>query len=159
MGVNQDQKVRVRNRCAGVSVVEFALIVPVFLLLFFAVVDLGVMFWVNLTMQHAVREGARYAITGRKDLDPNPDEAARIRDAAVLEKIKKSSLGLYDKVVDDTEVTDADGNAVAGFGQPGETIVINLNCSWPLLTPLIRPFFSEGTYHFTVSTAMRNEMF
>lgn len=150
---------RESNLDRGATVVEFALIVPLLLILLMAIIELGALFWVNMTMQHAVREGARYAITGRFDLDPTPNPADRLRPAAVAEKIKLSSLGLYDSVVTDMVVTDPDGNVLAGFGGPGETLVINLECSWPLLTPLIRPFFDSGTYNFEVSSTMRNENF
>lgn len=143
----------------GATVVEFALIVPLLLILLMAIIELGALFWVNMTMQHAVREGARYAITGRLDLDPNPNPADRLRPAAIAEKIKLSSLGLYDSVVSDMLVTDPDGNVLVGFGGSGETLVIKLECSWPLLTPLIRPFFDGGTYNFEVSSTMRNENF
>ena len=144
----------------GASVVEFALILPLLLLLLMAIVELGVLFWVNMTMQHAVREGARYAITGRKDLDPNENEDERLRASAILEKIKISSLGLYDSVViEPVTITDPAGTELPGFGGPGQIVVINLDCSWPLLTPLVRPFFDEGNYNFKVSSAMRNENF
>jgi hypothetical protein len=143
----------------GASVVEFALILPLLLLLLMAIIELGALFWVQMTMQHAVREGARYAISGRVDLDPNPDEAGRVRPAAVAEKIRLSSLGLYDSVVTGMTVTDPAGIELAGFGNPGEIIVIRLQCSWQLLTPLVRPFFDDGTYTFTVSSTMRNENF
>jgi hypothetical protein len=144
----------------GASVVEFALILPLLLLLLMAIVELGVLFWVNMTMQHAVREGARYAITGRKDLDPNENEEERLRSNAILEKIRVSSLGLYDSVViEPVTITDPAGTELTGFGGPGQIVVINLDCSWPLLTPLVRPFFDEGTYNFKVSSAMRNENF
>lgn len=140
--------------------VEFAIVLPLLLLLLMAIFEFGVLFWVNMTMQHAVREGARYAITGRDDLDPNPDESGiKLRPAAVLEKIRSSTQGLYDSVVKGYSVTDPGGDALAGFGGPGQIVVIHLQCSWPLLTPLVRPFFNDGIYTFTVSSAMRNENF
>ena len=149
---------RRRSSQKGTSVVEFAIILPLLLLLLMGIIDLGALFWVNITMQHAVREGTRYAITGRVDLDP--DETEKLRPRAVAEKIKLSSLGLYDSVVTGSIiVTDPDGNELADFGGPGETVVIKLRCSWPLLTPLVRPFFDGGTYNFTVSSTMRNENF
>ncbi len=146
---------------SGAALIEFAIVAPLFLLLLLSTLEFGVMLWVNLTMQNAVREGARYAITGQKDLDPNLDRTARTRKNAVLEKIKESSLRLYDRVVDDggPVVTDVDGHSVSGFGAPGQLVVISLQCSWPIINPLLRPFFEEGTYRFTVSATMRNEMF
>jgi len=38
-------------------------------------------------------------------------------------------------------------------------IVLQLNCAWPMLTPLARPFFAGGTYSFSVAATMRNEGF
>ena len=46
-------------RRAGQSLVEFALIVPVFLLLLLAMLDFGFAFYTNLTLEYASREGAR----------------------------------------------------------------------------------------------------
>ena len=81
---------------------------------------------------------------------------------AVVQKIRESSVGFLDAVSDpdeDIAITDVDGNAVVGFGDPGETIVIKLDCTWPVLTPLISPFFPDGEYNFPVFAAMRNEAF
>ena len=57
----------------GQTTVEFALVVLLFLTLIMTIVDFALMFFVNQTIQHAVREGARYAVTGRNEggLDPS----------------------------------------------------------------------------------------
>src|SRR5260370_38517543 len=52
----------------GVVTVEFALLAPVLFLLLCIAMDLGIALWVNLTMQYAVREGVRYAVTGQSNL-------------------------------------------------------------------------------------------
>jgi len=44
----------------GQALVEFALIVPVFLLLFFGLIDLGRAVYVNNSLAEAAREGARW---------------------------------------------------------------------------------------------------
>ena len=46
----------------GQALVEFALIVPLFLTLLVAVVDFGRVVWANDTLANAAREGARFAI-------------------------------------------------------------------------------------------------
>jgi Flp pilus assembly protein TadG len=51
----------IRNQ--GQTTIEFALIAIILTGLIFLIMDLGVMLFVNLTMQYAVREGARYAVT------------------------------------------------------------------------------------------------
>jgi hypothetical protein len=47
-----------RNRTLGQSVVEFALILPVLLLFFAAALDLGRVFYANITLNNDAREGA-----------------------------------------------------------------------------------------------------
>lgn len=144
----------------GASVVEFALVAPMLFFLLFAILEVAMLFWVNLTMQYAVREGARYSVTGQTNLDPTSNQ----RYLAVIQKIKDSSLGLYDLVnprivVQDKSYGDAGDYAAGMFGAGGETIVLQLNCTWPIMTPLIQPFFADGKYRFTVGATMRNEAF
>ncbi|RZI42421.1 pilus assembly protein [Herbaspirillum sp. HC18] len=151
---------RSNHRQRGASAVEFAIIAPLLFFLLFAIVDACAMLWVNLTMQHAVREGARYAVTGRTDLDPNASNQQRFR--AVIEKIKDSSMGLYDKVeprINGIGYGETDKYNSGMFGVAGEIFVLRIDCSWPLLTPLLQPFFDNGTYRFSVAATMRNEAF
>ena len=46
---------------SGASAVEFALLTPVFLLIVGAVINLGLMMWTQLGMEHAAEAAARYA--------------------------------------------------------------------------------------------------
>jgi Flp pilus assembly protein TadG len=164
-------KARIRNgrlhhRQHGATAVEFALIAPVLFLLLFIALDMGIALWANLTMQYAVREGARYAVTGQSNLDPNASSQQRY--LAVIQEIKNSSMGLYGMVNPSYVVTvngkassyTTQGSYNSGmFGNPGDIIVLQLNCTWPLLTPLVKPFFAGGTYSFSVAATMRNEGF
>jgi Flp pilus assembly protein TadG len=49
------------RRTAGQTLVEFALVLPVFLLLLFGLVDMGRYVYLNSTLSQAAREGARVA--------------------------------------------------------------------------------------------------
>lgn len=148
-------------RQSGATLVEMAIVMPVFLLVLLGLVEFGMMFFATLTMQYAVREGARYAITGQKDLDPN--KASQQRYAAVIEKIRDSSLGLYDKVAPVISVNgtsyQAGGYSNAMFGGAGSVIVLKIDCSWTVTTPLIGAIFTDGKYRFAVAATMRNEYF
>lgn len=53
------------SREKGQTLVEFALILPILLLVIFVIIESGRMFQAYVTVQHAAREGARYGITGR----------------------------------------------------------------------------------------------
>ena len=73
------------GRSRGSSTVEFAIVGSLFFLLMFMVMDFAAYSFIKLTMQHAVREGARYAVTGQVDLDP---QAKLDRRRAVIQKIR-----------------------------------------------------------------------
>lgn len=141
----------------GTTIVEFAIIAPVFLLLMIGVIELSMVYFANLTMQHAVREGARYAVTGQNNLDPNASNQQRYQ--AVIQKIKDSSMGMYDKVAPVISVNNVSGSNSGMFGNPGDIVVISLDCNWPLVTPMMAAFFTSGKAHFVVAATMRNESF
>lgn len=158
---------RARYRCVsrrqrGATVVEMALITPVLLLLMIGVIELSFMLFANLTMQYAVREGSRYAVTGQTDADPNTSNQQRY--LAVIQKIKDSSSGVYAKVApvistNNVTYTNSSSYNAAMFGAAGDIVVIKLDCYWTLATPLLKPFFTNGKYHFVVATTMLNEGF
>jgi hypothetical protein len=56
------------NRSTGQELVEFAIILPLLLLVVFGVLDLGRMFHALITITNAAREGARYGIIFPDDL-------------------------------------------------------------------------------------------
>lgn len=164
---DQPKKSKLAKRQKGVAVVEFALTAILFLTVVFAIIDFSYLFWSNLTMQHAVREGARYAITGQSDLDLEPTGTAQDRCDAAVEKIRTQSMGVFERIsptvvfstvtgFDPPAITPVPGNSCAAATQ---IIVITVNGTLPLLTPFVRPFFTDGNYAFSVSTAMRNEAF
>lgn len=148
-----------RSKQQGSAIVEFGLVAAFFFAIFFTIVDLSIYNYVKLTMQNAVREGARYAVTGRADLDPDGNGN---RDLAIVEKMSDAAHGYLEKVMDkqnDIRVEDIDGNSLTGFGGAGDIIVIHLDCEWPTASPIMSAFLDNGKYQFTVSTAMRNESF
>lgn len=154
-------------RQSGTTVVEMAFVAPVVLLIMLALVELSLMFFTTLTMQYAVREGARYAITGQRNLDPNA--ANQQRSAAVIASIRSNSLGMYERLGQTPSVgPEISVNGVkyapaayssGMFGQAGAIIVLQLDCYWIVTTPLLSQFFADGRYHFTVGATMRNEIF
>ncbi len=143
----------------GQTTVEFALTAVLLLFLLFVLVDFSVMLYVNLTMQHAVRQATRSAVTRKGAGDPR---------GGLIREIRENSNGLYDKnalpdkeptvtvVAPSAEETPA-GTVVADTGEAGELITVSLNYSWPLLTPVFRSFFPGGAYDFTVRATMKNE--
>jgi Flp pilus assembly protein TadG len=149
----------------GQTTVEFALTAAILFAVLFALIDLAVMFFVNLTMQHAVREGARYAITGQGG--KNGEQ----RKKAMIDRIQACSYGFYDRNANPDKTprvkvhplsnaatfTNFTGTTVPDTGRPNDVISVELAYSWPLLTPVLKPFFPKGEYSFLVRATMKHE--
>ncbi len=154
---------RPRCRQKGVAAVEFALVALFFFTVLFSIIDWSYLFFANLSMQHAVREGARYAVVGRSDLAPEDRPGDRC--AAVREKIRQQSWGLYERANSTTtfKTIDGAGNIVTLGGNScygaGQLIVVQVDSRVAALTPFVRPFFNAtgGEYRFTVAATMKNE--
>jgi len=153
----------------GAALVEFALAALIFITVVFAIIEFGYLFWVNLSMQHAVREGARYAaVTGTSGFvqplptDPTPVEQ---RCAALVSAIRANSMGVYDRVSPSLTYSTVDPVTgiitpiSSGCGGAGQIIMIKIDCALPLITPMMKPFFPNGKYTFTVGATMQNEAF
>ncbi len=154
----------------GQTTIEFALILLLLLTLIFWIIDLGLMFFVQFTMQNAVREGARFAVVGQ-----GHSSSSR---ALVVQRIRDKSFGLYDKycpypgsttfsylVGTSTLVplpTDPSDPASLTVGNPDQIIIISVTCNWPVLTPMttmMKATFPNGIFNFTVKSTMKNEPF
>ena len=60
-----------RGGDSGATAVEFALIVPILIVLVFGIIDFGALFGQQLALNHAVREGARAAVVAGTGQDAN----------------------------------------------------------------------------------------
>ncbi len=81
---------RSRNLERGQALVEFALCATVFFMLVFGVIEAARIFQSWTTVQHAAREAARYAVTGREDCDG----LATGREACIVATAKQATTGL-----------------------------------------------------------------
>lgn len=70
---------RLRKGEHGQALVEMALVLPLFLLLLFGVIEMGRVGYAYITVSNAAREGGRIATIGGTDLDIN----SSIKNAAV----------------------------------------------------------------------------
>jgi Flp pilus assembly protein TadG len=95
--------------------VEFVLVLPIFLLLLFAIIDFGMGFHAWLTVTNSAREGARLgAVRGTQT-----EIIQRVQDTA-------SSLDQADMTI---TVTNAGGT-------PGTSVVVDVDYQYTLITPL-----------------------
>ena len=139
----------------GASAVEFALVAPMFFLVFFAVFDFARLFYVEMTLQNAVRQAGRYAVTGNHLPDPQHSGHNLSRVNSIIQVAQQAAGGLS---VAGIQISSAGGGA-GSAGGPGDTITISLTTQLQLMTPIVARFFSNGVYRFMVSVSFKNEPF
>jgi Flp pilus assembly protein TadG len=110
-----------RRKEKGQSIVEFALVLPLFLIVMFIIADFGVGFSRWLVVTNAAREGARFGTVG--------STAAEIRD-----RTSATSSGLLDPSDIDVGYMDFEGDGVG----PGDAVVVDASYEYTLITPLGR---------------------
>jgi len=139
--------------------VEFPLVLPIFMLLVFGVIDFGRLFFTQLTVQHAMREAGRFAVTGNHLPDPNHAGNLLSRVDSIVRVARAAATGID---VSGVLITSQRGGTTGASraGGPDDTVTIALTVNLKLITPLIGQFFSaDGLYTFTSSTTFKNEPF
>jgi Flp pilus assembly protein TadG len=145
----------------GQSMVEFAMVVPLFFLLIFGIIDLGHLFYVQMTLQNAMRQAGRYAVTGNHITNAGTTTPMSRIDS-IRQIAQTAAVGLILDVgsISISSIGNNGSVTQGSAGRPSDTVVISLNTSLQLFTPLIGQFFGpNGVYNFTVSTSFRNEPF
>ena len=103
----------------GQALVEFALLVPIFLMLLFAIVDFGMGFHSWITVTNSAREGARLG-------------AVHATTEKIIERVEDTTTLINEDTNMEVFVT----NAADAGGQPGESVVVKVDYDYDLITPL-----------------------
>ena len=130
-----------RKRSTGQSIVEFALIAPLLLLLIFGIIDMARLIQAQVTVSNSARAGVRYAITGQRE--QNGDGTYKTREESIKNVAKASlnGLPLANTVYSDEfgfysiNLNDENGGGTAGG--PNELIEVRVYYNVQMLTPLV----------------------
>jgi Flp pilus assembly protein TadG len=127
-----------RRRDGGQALVEFALVLPVFLILVLGIVDFGWALRSWMTVSNSAREGARLGAAGATCDD--------IRQRAV--DTSGSLLTAYDVSVENCQ------------GQPGTSVVVTVKRDYSFATPLggLLTTLSGGALPSTITMTSRSDM-
>jgi Flp pilus assembly protein TadG len=151
----------------GAAAIEFALVLPLFVLLTFSIIDFGWYFFVEHTLQYATREGMRLALVGGRLKDKDNNDMPRldsiikkIKDAASL-AVDPSGLTVYVYEVTTDDYTDPDkwDEQAPSAGNPGSYMRVKTRYTYHFLTPLIGAFFADGVNTIEAQGTYRNEQF
>ena len=122
-----------RGRAKGQSLVEFSLVLPVFLLILAGMVDFGVGLYSDITIANAAREGARLGVTM-----PYSSSSPGTFTNAIEERVRDMASGL-----DTTKLT-VTTSCLRQFGstwnscsgtpyQSGDAVVVNVDYTFKVL--------------------------
>lgn len=139
----------------GQSLIEFSITFLVFILLVFGVFDFGHLFFVEMQVQNAIQEAARYGSTGNHLPDPNNPGNNLSRVTSILNTLQSNASGVN---FTNTQISSLNGGSGSGGG-PGDMLTVSTTVNMPLMTPLIGRLFSNGQYTFNASITVKNEPF
>ncbi|MGD0930655.1 MAG: TadE family protein [Candidatus Korobacteraceae bacterium] len=146
---------------SGQALVEIALSIGIFLVFVWGTIEFGNMFNTKSTLQNAVRQAGRYAVTGQ--CIGGVGTCTESRYNSIITKLEGTSEGYITTSNAGTDVsitcTDAGGGCPDGAGGPEDIVTITVSYPYPFLTGPIAKFFSGGTYTITVSSSFKNEQF
>ena len=118
---------RAASQC-GQTLVEFALVIPLFALLCMALLDFGRVVYAQNTIAQAAREASRLGVV-------EPDDSST-KYSAIRNKAKSMAVGLG---LSDADIT-GQGCAdcfYSDFAGPGGRVVVNVSKKIDLLTPIL----------------------
>lgn len=119
------------KRNKGQAIVEFALVIPVFLILTFGILEVGRLIFMQMTVAQAAREGARaVAVSGD-----------RTQAAIAVNKFP----GTFTTIVTPTPLV---------YGQP---VTVQVNTTVTILTPIISAVVSPNPFPISSTANMREE--
>jgi Flp pilus assembly protein TadG len=150
------------------ALVEFALVSIVFFLLLFGLFDTVLMLQSWVTVQHASREAARYAVTGQITCTGHMN-AGDHRDVCIVQKAKEGTTGLDrgGPSASDTDVAVSttywdypaySGSGSSGAGAQCDSVEVTVVYKYNMATPILQAIIPGGVT-LTGKQRMTNEPF
>ena len=174
---------RLRDDRSGVTIIEFAMVAPVLLLLLLGFFDLGYRSYASSVLQGALHDAARMATVGGYSMDQiDARVKTRLSNFATRSTVTTSASSYYDfsgvsqpeKIVGDTAplnaynagdcFEDANGNnsydtdrGRSGTGNSDDIVRYSVTISFPRILPMGRLMGWGDTQTITSNTVLRNQ--
>jgi Flp pilus assembly protein TadG len=144
---------------SGQALVEFALIAPIFFLLVFAIIQLGLLFGGQNGLVNGVRDTARYASTYRV-VEPNDSAAACGLALDHLTNVLHNEMVGFDPVGTNYNPTITYSWHLQPDGLWYEQVLVKVDYKFPLYVPLVSAFLDgmDGTVDQKLQLSAQEEM-
>jgi TadE-like protein len=118
----------------GQTLVEFALVAPIFLLILFSIIDFGRYVYYVQVLNNAAREGARYAIVhGSKGLPSTGPSTSDPSGARVKEVVRRHAIG----VIGSGATLQIDATWPDGTNTRGDTVNVTVTYPFTSMIPIV----------------------
>ena len=149
---------RTLSDCTGANLVEAALITPLLLTLTFGLIDFATLFYTYLALENGVSQASRFAVTGNQMANPNGGGNLS-REQALMSAMRNATptLALDDGQFQFSHIPAGGSAPVGGVGGPNDVGIVTVTYTWTPVTPILRPFLTNGQIVMKVDSAMKNE--
>jgi len=156
---------------SGQSMVEFALVGSVFILLMFGMFDMAYYFYGRVTLQNAVRQAARYAITGNCGTPGSCFAGSNGKGGGTGDRLNTiiSTVQTFSFGLNPTISITCQGVCLGYYGDggtnnaggPGDTVMISASYTWSpfVIARLVPKGTFPSSYTYSVSSIFKNEQF
>ncbi|HTT97689.1 MAG TPA: TadE/TadG family type IV pilus assembly protein [Rhizomicrobium sp.] len=159
---------------SGSAIVEFALIAPVFFLLLFAIMEIGIIFFAQSTLQHATDDIGRMIRTGQVQGEQLTQAQVRTQVCTEIAPLVPCDNQLYVDVeafsnfgsIVFSPPLDSSGNMIPlnnfQTGTACSVVLVRVFYAWPVFTPVLTSFLTtmaNSKHLLYAASAFRNEPF
>ena len=148
MSVYHFRSIRTIRSASGQALVEFTLVLPLLLVMFFSILEFGLYFYTRVSLRHVVRESARFAVTGNV---LNDSTGTPMTKAKSIEQLILTGAPAIHLTPSNITLTPADG------GGPGQVVRIDVSYAYTAKLPPFVLFFPKGRLMINVATVTKNE--
>jgi len=120
--------------------------------------DYGRAFFIQLNLQQAIQQAARFASTGSHLPNPSNPKLNLTRVQSIIATVQQEAVLVPGVNPQNLQISSV-GGGPGSAGGPQDTATISLTTSLPLMTPMIGKLFPGGNYTFTSSATFKNEPF
>jgi Flp pilus assembly protein TadG len=163
---------------AGATALEYAIVIPILLLLLMGIVEYSLIMYASSVLEGATTTAAREGKTGY----PNPDDETTRQQYVIgapagpgtpavnglLQNLasgllKPTSIGITATAYDDFGSIGVPGAGTSGVGIGNQVVVYTASYPWPIVTPMLQNILdnsgSTGVFNITTTAIVKNEPF
>lgn len=145
----------------GATVIEFAIVAPVVLLLLFGIIEFSLMMFVSSVVEGATANISRMSKTGAlRSTDADPQIRAEQDSESLRQMIIQRGRGIIreENLFVQTRPRNSQNNTM---GEAGELVIYTVRYDWEIITPFMSTMLGddEGVFGISSTTAVVNEPF